>query len=78
MATIPSTDMDFMVRQFDFTKYESYHAFMRAFLLEALSTTSKSCDTILYELQVINKSIYQHMTKAAIRKQFHAEMSLET
>ena len=77
MATTPSVEVDFMLRQFDITEYESYHAFMRAFLLHALSTSNKSCDTILYELQVVNKSIYEYMSKAAIRNQFKAERSLE-
>ena len=57
MATTPSVEVDFLLRQFDITKYESYHAFMLAFLLYALSNTNKSCDSILYEVQVVNKSI---------------------
>ena len=73
MATTPSVEVDFMLRQFDTTKYELYHAFMRAFLLYALSTSNKSCDAILYELQVVNKSISEYMSKAAIRNQFKAE-----
>ena len=49
---------------------------MHAFLLEAMYKTNKSCDTILYELQVVNKSIYEHLCKAAIRARFEAEQSL--
>ena len=78
MATTPSVEVDFLLRQFDITEYESHHAFMRAFLLNALSTTNKSCDSILYEVQVVNKSIYELLSKAAIRNQFKAEHSLET
>ena len=50
---------------------------MRAFLLHAMSNTDKSCDTILYELQVVNKSIYEHLRKAALRSWFEAERPLK-
>ena len=75
MATIPSVSMDFMLRQFDLTYYDSYHEYMRGFLLHALSTTDKTPDTVLFELQMVNKSIYEYMCKAAIRNQFDAEHS---
>ena len=75
MATTPSVDLDFILRQFDITEFESYHAFMRAFLLQTMSTTNKSGDTILYELQVVNKSIYEQLCKKALRCRFEAERS---
>ena len=76
MAMTPLTEMDAMLHQFDMTKFESYPAFMRAFLLHAMSNTDKSCDTILYEVQVVNKSIYEHLCKGAIRNMFEADKSL--
>ena len=76
MATTPSVSVDFLLRQFEFTNYETYHEYMRGFLLEAMGTLDKSPDTILYELQMVNKSIYEYMCKAVIRNQFEAEHSL--
>ena len=37
----PLTEMDKMLQQIDITKFKSYRAFMRAFLLHALSNTDK-------------------------------------
>ena len=71
----PLTEMDAMLHQFDMTKFESYRAFMHAFLLHALSNTDKSCDTLLYELHAVNKSIYEHLCKGAIRNMFESVKS---
>ena len=69
----PLTEMDKMLQQIDITRFESYRAFMRAFLLHALSNTDKSCDTLLYELHAVNKSIYEHLCKGAIRNMFESQ-----
>ena len=78
MATTRSVSVDLLLRQFEFTRYETYHEYMRGFLLEAMGTLDKSPDTILYELQMVNKAIYEYICKSAIQKQFEAEHSQRT
>jgi len=73
MTTLPVLEVDFMLRQFPFDKYQTYHEAMRAFLLEACSHSNKSADRILAEVCQVNGKIYDYIYKAAIRKQFQAD-----
>ena len=65
-ATTQSTEVDFLLRQFDHTRFSSYYEFMRAFILETLSTSDKSFDTLNYELQTVNRAIYERLCTTAL------------
>ena len=67
MATIPLTEVAVLLQQFDVSKFESYQAFMRAFLLHAMANTDQSGDTILYELNEVNQAIYKYLCKDATK-----------
>ena len=69
MTTPPPTlEVDFMLRQFPFDKFGSYHEAMRAFLLETCSHSNKSADSILREIYRINGRIYEYICKGALQK----------
>ena len=67
MATTQLTEVAVLLQQFDVSKYESYHALMRAFLLHAMANTDKTGESILYELYDVNKTIYNYVCKDAIK-----------
>ena len=57
-----------LLQQFDVSKYESYHALIRAFLLHAMANTDKTAESILYELYDVNKTIYNDLCKNALKR----------
>ena len=57
-----------LLQQFDVSKYESYHALMRAFLLHAMANTNNTGESILYELYDVNQTIYNYMCKDALKR----------
>ena len=57
-----------LLQQFDVSKYESYHALMRAFLLHAMANTDQTGESILYELYDVNKTIYNYVCKDAFKR----------
>ena len=76
MDMTPSDEIEFRLRFMDITKFDSYSSFMRAFLLEAMCTTNKEADLIIYEVGLFNKAIYANLCKKALRCRFEAELPL--
>ena len=71
MATTQSIEV--MLGEFNFTKYDTYRQAMRAFLLQACSTSPESAERILTEVFLVNKKIYEGLCKTVLQKQFQAE-----
>ena len=68
MATTQLTEVAVLLQQFDVSKYESYHALMRAFLLHAMANTDKTGESILNQLYDVNHAIYTYVCKDTLKR----------
>ena len=66
MATTQYTDLELLLKEMDPSKYSSYHAFMRALILEGISGYNLTFEELNHQLFKLNKENYEELCQTAI------------
>lgn len=62
----PSTEVDTILQNIEPSKFTTYHQFMRALILEAISGHNLTVDRLNHHLYIMNKEIYEGLCQTAI------------
>ena len=66
MVTTPSTKLENLLRRVQPCKFASYHEFMRALQIEALSNSDFTFEELNYDLYALNKELFNQLNKETI------------